>query len=77
MEDHNLVNTVDELWTEHTLQPFHCLRTDDFIVLIAGILTFCRQEANAHCPLHISTASIAGHNHYSVLKVYRATLTIS
>src|SRR5205814_3302221 len=60
MEDHYLVNTVNELWTEHTLQPFHRFRTDDFVMLIARILIFCRQETNAHCPLHVSTTSITG-----------------
>src|SRR5574340_508483 len=76
MEDHNLVDTVDELWTKHLLQPLHCLRADDLVTLILSILILCRQEANADCPFHISTASITGHNHDGVFKVNRASLTI-
>src|SRR5437667_1619892 len=76
MEDHDLVNTVNELGSEQTLQTFHRLRTHCLVLLIALILAFPCRETNAHSTLEISTAGITGHNHHRILKVHGATLTI-
>src|SRR5256885_3284387 len=76
MEDHDLVDTVDELGPEHTLQALHRLRTDHLVLLIASVLILRRQETDADGTLHVGAASITGHNHHGILEVYRATLTI-
>src|SRR2546425_1019299 len=76
MEDHDLVDTVDELGPEHTLQPLHCLRADHLMLLIASILSLRRQEADAHRSFHIGATSVTGHDDHGILEVYRTALTI-
>src|SRR5438045_2501792 len=76
MEDHNLVNAVDELWTEHALQSLHRLRAHRLVLLITGFSSLARQETDTHSTFEIGSASIAGHDHHSILEVYCTPLTI-
>src|SRR5947209_2886584 len=76
MEDHDLVDTVDELWPEHPLQTFHCLRAHHFMLLISFILAFSRRETDTNGTLEFRTTGITGHDHHCILEVYSAALTI-
>src|SRR2546427_11031879 len=77
VEDDNLVDTVDKLGTEHTLQTFHRLRTYRLMLLIAHIFLVAFRKTDPHGTLQFRATGITGHNHYRIFEVHGATLTIS
>src|SRR5579884_829793 len=77
MEDHDLVDTVNELGAEGPFQSFHRLRAHYLVLLIADIiLALLEREADTSRALEISAADVTGHNDDGILEVYRASLTI-
>src|SRR5260370_20666327 len=64
MEDHNLVDTVDELWPEDALQPVQHLGAHSFVLLITRTLPFRLQEADLRSAFEVGATSITSHNHH-------------
>src|SRR5579885_2798746 len=75
-EDHHLVDTVDELRTEHALQSLHRFGAHRLMLLITLVLAFGLPEADPRGSPEIAAARVTGHDHNGILEVNRAALTI-
>src|SRR5947209_20473273 len=77
MEDDDLVNTVDELWSEGLLQSGYSFGANSLLLLIACLaLVSLVGEADAYCTFQIGATHVTGHDHNRVLEVHCATLTV-
>src|SRR5258708_3470069 len=76
VEDHDLVNTVDELWPEHALQSIHRFATHDLVLLLAHVLASGLQETNPCGAFELRATGVAGHDHNGVFEVHCAPLAI-